>query len=59
MRKLGENANLEFRAEFFKLFNTPIFSGPSSTAGINSFGRILGTIDNTGRQIQFALKVNF
>ncbi len=57
--KLGEGANLEFRTEFFKLFNTPIFSGPNSTAGTSTFGQIFSTIDNTGRQIQFALKLNF
>lgn len=66
IRKIDEAANLEFRAEFFKLFNTPIFcvacSSPSSAAtlaGSPSFGRITSTIDNTGRQIQFALKLNF
>jgi outer membrane receptor protein involved in Fe transport len=59
VRKLGEGGEVEFRAEFFKLFNTPIFNGPSSTAGTTSFGRITSTIDNSGRQIQFALKVNF
>jgi hypothetical protein len=59
VRKLGETGEVEFRAEFFKLFNTPIFNGPSSTAGTSTFGRITSTIDNSGRQIQFALKVNF
>jgi hypothetical protein len=59
LRALGESGNIEFRAEFFKLFNTPIFNGPSSTAGTTTFGRITSTIDNTGRQVQFALKVNF
>jgi hypothetical protein len=56
---LGEGGNVEFRTEVFKVFNTPIFSGPSSTAGLSSFGRITSTIDNTGRQIQFALKIHF
>lgn len=59
VRKLGESSEVEFRAEFFKLFNTPIFNGPGSTAGTAAFGRITGTIDNSGRQIQFALKLNF
>ena len=59
VRKLGEGGNVEFRGEFFKLFNTPIFGGPSSTAGTTTFGRITSTIDNSGRQIQFALKINF
>ncbi|MGI8745520.1 MAG: carboxypeptidase regulatory-like domain-containing protein [Bryobacteraceae bacterium] len=62
VHKLGEAANLEFRAEFFKLFNNPIFNSltsSASAAGSPSFGRITSTIDNTGRQIQFALKLNF
>lgn len=56
---LGENANLEFRTEFFKLFNTPIFNNPISNVSSGSFGRITSTTDSTGRIIQFALKLNF
>jgi hypothetical protein len=60
IRRLGEAANLEFRAEAFKVFNNPIFAAASATAGSPStFGRITSTIDNTGRQVQFALKLNF
>jgi hypothetical protein len=58
--KLGESTNVQFRADFFKLFNTPIFAGPSATANVpSSFGKITKTIDNTGRQIQFGLRLNF
>ncbi len=56
---LGEKANLEFRTEFFKLFNTPIFNNPVSNVSSGSFGRITSTTDTTGRVIQFALKLNF
>lgn len=58
---LGEQGNLEFRAEFFKIFNTPIFGAGNITNNVNSsaFGRITGTVDSTGRIIQFALKLNF
>src|SRR5262249_52540160 len=66
IRALGESGRLEFRAEFFKLTNTPIFNGPSAFAStINAvgaspaFGRISSTIDNSGRQIQFALRLSF
>jgi len=59
LRLLGEAGNVEFRAEFFKLFNTPIFNGPGSTVGTATFGLITSTVDNTGRQAQFALKLNF
>ncbi len=59
-RVLGEQGNLEFRAEFFKLFNTPIFSAPAANRdSAGTFGKISSTIDTTGRVIQFALKLNF
>jgi hypothetical protein len=59
IKKLGERTDLEFRAEAFKVFNNPIFSGPSATVGTSTFGRITSTVDNTGRQLQFAVKVVF
>ena len=58
-RFLREGSNLEFRAEIFKLFNTPIFSNPSNVVNTPTFGQISGTTDNTGRVMQFALKLNF
>jgi hypothetical protein len=59
IRTLGEAGNLEFRAESFKLFNNPIFSAPSSAVGASNFGVINSTVDDTGRQFQFALKLSF
>jgi hypothetical protein len=59
IRALSETANLEFRAEAFKLLNNTLFAAPASAAGANTFGNITGTIDNTGRQLQFALKLGF
>jgi len=59
LRELGEQGNLQFRAEAFKIFNTPIFSNPHSVAGLSSFGRITSTIDNTGRQLQLAVRLNW
>lgn len=56
---LGETGNLQFRAEFFKLFNTPIFNAPTGNVSSGAFGRIAATNDTTGRIIQFALKLNF
>lgn len=56
---LGEGSDIELRAEAFKLFNTPIFSAPASAAGASTFGKITSTIDTTGRQLQFALKINY
>jgi hypothetical protein len=57
LRMLNKRTNLEFRVEAFKVFNTPIFLGPASTVGTTTFGRITNTWDNTGRQMQFAVKL--
>ncbi len=65
---LGDSGNLEFRAEVFKLFNNAIFAAPNAAAitpyeattlTSGTFGKITSTIDNTGRQFQFALKASF
>ena len=57
--------NLQFRAEFFNLFNHAQFNAPglSSTPGADlaspsTFGIITSTVGNP-RVIQFALKLNF
>jgi hypothetical protein len=55
---LGENRlGLEFRAEFFNIFNIAQFNNP--TTGITSalFGQIIGTGDP--RIIQFALRLKW
>jgi hypothetical protein len=62
--KLGESRNLEFRAEFFNIFNHPAFGQPDTTFGTPGFGEIFNTLGRTlgagtSRQIQFALKFNF
>jgi hypothetical protein len=56
---IREEFNVEFRAEFFNLFNHTVFSSPASN--INSpasYGRVSGQV-NVPRHIQFTLKVNF
>ena len=68
---LGEAKNVEFRAEFFNLFNQVNFANPISNfnaASVNSntgqiinpgdFGRITSTSNNP-RLIQFAAKLSF
>jgi len=59
IKALGEGGNLEFRTEAFKVFNNAIFSAPNSVIGTAGFGEITSTIDTTGRQLQFALKLSF
>ena len=59
-----EGMMIQFRAEFFNLFNHPQFylsGGSSGMQDINattSFGVVNGTVNNP-RVIQFALKLNF
>lgn len=57
-RLKGESARLQFRGEFFNLFNHPVFAQPGSTAGTPQFGRISRTSFDP-REIQFALKLYY
>jgi hypothetical protein len=52
----AEFGNVEFRAEFFNLFNIVNFSLPSNIVRGSGFGIISKTAGNS-RQIQFSLKV--
>jgi hypothetical protein len=54
----GERMGIEFRAEFFDLFNHPQFGPPNGSAGSNTFGVVSSTV-NTPRLIQFGLKFAF
>ena len=57
--RFREGMNVEFRSEFFNVFNHANFSDPDLYASDGpSFGQITTTIANP-RIIQFALKVNF
>jgi hypothetical protein len=56
---IRERMNLEFRAEFFNLFNQVIFGSPSTNFdALSTFGLVFGQA-NTPRNTQFALKFNF
>ena len=55
---LGERANVQFRAEFFNLFNRVQFAPPDTQQGSEDFGKILSQA-NQPREIQFSLRVNF
>jgi hypothetical protein len=49
---------VEFRASSFNLLNHTVFSGPNTTFGDASFGRISNQA-NLPRQMEFSLKVVF
>jgi len=62
--QLGESINVQFRAEFFDVFNHANFGRPDNVVGTPSFGRITSTRFPTGesgssRQVQFAVKFGF
>jgi carboxypeptidase family protein len=61
--KLGETLRVQFRAEFFDLFNHANLGAPGTVVGTPAFGQITSTRFPTGesgssRQIQFAVKVS-
>ena len=66
---LGERMHLEFRSEFFNIFNHPQYGLPQSTFAVPGFGSITQTVNTTTpvspigsgtpREIQFALRVAF
>jgi len=61
--KVGERLRVQFRAEFFDVFNHANFGPPGVVVGTPSFGQITSTRFPTGesgssRQIQFALKLS-
>jgi len=57
-RGKGEFANLQFRAEFFNIFNEVNFGLPSNIARGSGFG-IISKTAGPSRQIQFSLKLNY
>jgi hypothetical protein len=50
--------NIQFRSEFYNLFNHPQFGAPNGTVTSQTFGQVT-TLANNPRDIQFALKVLF
>lgn len=55
---ITEGTNVQFRAEFFNLFNRVQFAPPDTQQGSEDFGKILSQA-NQPREIQFSLRVNF
>lgn len=58
-----EDIKLQFRTEFFNIFNTPQLSVPNTDLGnlnpTSGFGTIRGTQPFSNRQIQFGLRLEF
>ncbi|MBI4456404.1 MAG: TonB-dependent receptor [Acidobacteria bacterium] len=54
----GRENSLQFRAEFFNLFNHAQFDKPGVMASFATFGKITNTV-NKGRQIQFSMRLSF
>src|SRR5262249_42887884 len=52
-----ERAAIEFRAEFFNIFNNVMFNAPNSNQSSPQFGRITSSLDP--RIIQFGMKLDF
>ena len=53
-----EGANIEFRAEFFNIFNHQNLADPINTFRKSGFGQVRAIV-GTPRDIQFAMKLNF
>jgi hypothetical protein len=52
-----KESTVQFRAEFFNLFNNVNLSNPNGSMTSSLFGKITGSA--AARQIQFALKYTF
>jgi hypothetical protein len=55
---ITERLGIEFRTEFFNLFNHPQFGPPNGTQTSATFGQVTNTV-NLPRLIQFGLKIAF
>lgn len=58
--RITETTSFQFRAEFFNLFNTVSFGGPTTNINSTNFGRISGTNGAYDpRIVQLAARLNW
>jgi hypothetical protein len=55
---ITEKMNIEFRADFFNLFNRTEYGGPDSNINDTTYG-VINSQANLPREIQLTLKFNF
>ena len=55
---IDERRRVEFRAEFFNLFNHPNFANPGTTLGTTSFGVISSSL-LPPREVQLGMRFQF
>lgn len=55
---IRERANVQFRAEAFNAFNTPLFNGPNTAFGSSNFGKITSQA-NFPRYLQLGLHITY
>ncbi len=56
---LSEGMRLDFRAEFFNLFNHPQFGNPGADFNSPATFAVINSTVNNPRLVQFALKLAF
>ena len=55
---IHERANIQFRAQAFNAFNTPLFNGPNTSFGSSNFGKITSQA-NFPRYLQLGLHITY
>jgi hypothetical protein len=56
--RIRDRVNVQYRAQAFNAFNTPLFSGPNTAFGSSNFGKITSQA-NFPRYLQMGLHVTF
>ncbi|WP_058189334.1 outer membrane beta-barrel protein [Terracidiphilus gabretensis] len=55
---IRDRVNIQFRAETFNTFNTPLFNGPNTALGSSNFGQIT-SMANFPRYLQLGLHITY